>query len=65
METPDGWKFVCKLCGKDHEVPEQFAPYWDHGMFKTIFGEVEIPCAEAVGQAMPYTSTDFQAYRVA
>lgn len=28
METPDGWSFVCKLCGKEHEAPEQIAPYW-------------------------------------
>jgi hypothetical protein len=28
MEKPDGWSFVCKLCGKDHEVPEEILPYW-------------------------------------
>jgi hypothetical protein len=28
METPDGWSFVCKLCGKEHEVQEEIAPYW-------------------------------------
>ena len=66
METPDGWKFVCKICGKDHEVPEQFAPYWDHGALKRLIaGEVEVPCAEAVDQTRLYTFTDFTPYRVA
>jgi hypothetical protein len=22
IEYPDGWSFVCRLCGKKHEVPE-------------------------------------------
>ena len=65
MEKIDGWSFVCKLCGNDHEVPEEIAPYWkDAGTFKIPHGEITLGCSENPGTAQ-YSFTDFTAFRVA
>jgi hypothetical protein len=66
MEYPDGWSFVCKLCGKKHEVPEEIAPYWkDAGTLTRIpSGEVALGCSENPGTAQ-YSFSDFTAFKVA
>jgi hypothetical protein len=65
METPDGWSFVCKLCGKDHEVPEEIAPYWrDTQTLSGIpVGDVTLPCSEKPGTAQ-YSFSDFTPFRI-
>ena len=61
---PDGYLFVCKLCGKNHEVPEQYAPYWSGQTLHNIrTGDVELRCAEKPGTAQ-YSFTDFTPYRL-
>jgi hypothetical protein len=60
---PDGHLFVCKLCGHDHEVPEEKAPYWDGLTYHLLVGDIELGCAEKAGTAL-YTSADFKAYRL-
>ncbi len=66
MENPDGWMLACKLCGKNHEVPEGLAPYWtEGGAFKNVMpGEVKIGCPDNPEQTADYTFTDFVAYRL-
>ena len=67
MESPDGWKFTRRLCGKDHEVPEEVAPYWteEQGALKRVLaGEVALGCSENSGRTAQYTFTDFSPYRV-
>jgi hypothetical protein len=61
--NPDGHLFVCKLCGNDHEVPEEKAPYWNGQMYHLLVGDIELGCAEKPGTAL-YTSADFKAYRL-
>jgi hypothetical protein len=65
MECPDGWSFVCKRCGKKHEVPEEITPYWkDAGTLTRIpFGKVPLGCSEKPGTAQ-YTFSDFTSFRV-
>jgi len=65
MENPDGWSFICKLCDKKHEVPEEIAPYWkDAGTLTRIpAGEVTLGCSEKPGTAQ-YLFSDFTAFRV-
>jgi hypothetical protein len=65
MECPEGWSFVCKLCGKKHEVPEEIAPYWkDIGTLTQIpSGKVTLGCSENPGTAQ-YSFSDFTAYKV-
>jgi hypothetical protein len=66
MEYSDGWSFVCKLCGKKHEVPEEIAPYWkDAGTLTRVpSGEVALGCSENPGTAQ-YSFSDFTAFKVA
>ena len=66
MEYPDGWSFVCKLCGNKHEVPEEIAPYWkDAGTLTRVpSGEVALGCSENPGTAQ-YSFSDFTAFKVA
>lgn len=66
METTDGWKFVCKLCGEDHEVPEEIAPYRmeDGTLHRVLPGEVALGCPNSLDKIAQYTFTDFTAYRV-
>ena len=63
-EKADGYLFICKLCGQDHEVPEEYAPYWSGQMLhKILHGEVALGCAEKQGTAQ-YSFSDFKPYRV-
>jgi hypothetical protein len=62
--NPDGHLFVCKLCGNDHEVPEEKVPYWDGGTYHLLVGDIELGCAEKPGTAL-YSTSDFKPYRVA
>jgi hypothetical protein len=61
--NPDGHLFVCKLCGNEHVVPEEKAPYWNGRMYRFLVGDIELGCAEKPGTAL-YTSGDFRPYRV-
>ena len=68
METEasqaDGYLFICKLCGKDHEVPEEVAPYWQGNQLRNILlGEVALGCPDQTGTAQ-YSYGDFTAYKV-
>jgi len=65
MEQSDGWLFVCKLCGKDHEVPEPIAPYWSGQALAGIpIGDVTLGCSEKPGTAQ-YSVSDFKPYKIA
>ncbi|HEY1183284.1 MAG TPA: hypothetical protein VGE89_03800 [Bryobacteraceae bacterium] len=60
---PDGYLFVCKLCGNNHEVPEQLAPYWGgQTLHNILIGAVALGCAEKSG-TVEYSFPDFKAYR--
>lgn len=60
---PDGYFFVCRLCGTSHIVPEEKAPYrTDGGAYVFWPGDIELGCAEKPGTAL-YTSADFKPYR--
>jgi hypothetical protein len=62
--NPDGYLFVCKLCGKDHEVPEHLAPYWEgRTLHRILTRDVALGCAEKPGTAQ-YSFSDFKAYRL-
>lgn len=65
MEQPDGWSFVCKLCGKDHEVPEEMAPYWRDA--QTLAGiltqDVTLGCSECPGTAQ-YSFSEFRPFKI-
>lgn len=68
MENSDGWMLTCKLCGENHEVPEEHAPYWtaERGALKHIIvGDVFIGCPSHPGKTAQYAFTDFTEYRVA
>jgi hypothetical protein len=63
--SPDGYLLNCKMCGNDHEVPEEKAPYWDRQMLRNILvGYTELGCPEKPGTAR-YSFTDFKPYRLA
>jgi len=59
----DGYSFVCKLCGNDHEVPEEKVPYWSGGAYHLLVGQIELACAEKPGTAL-YSTSNFQPYRI-
>jgi hypothetical protein len=59
----DGHMFACKLCGNNHEVPEEKVPYWTGGTYHLVVGDIELGCAEKPGTAL-YTSGDFKPYRL-
>jgi hypothetical protein len=61
--VPDGHLFVCKLCGKDHEVPEEKVPYWDGRTYHLLVGGIELGWAEKPGTAL-YSASDLKAYRL-
>lgn len=64
-DNVDGWYFVCKICGKDHEVPEELAPYRkDSQTFSGIRQDMTLGCAEGAEQTSQYSSTDFKPFRV-
>jgi hypothetical protein len=64
MENADGYLFVCKLCGHDHEVPEEYAQYWSgQTLCRILPDDVALGCAEKPGTAQ-YTFSDFKAYRL-
>lgn len=65
MEQPDGWSFVCKLCGKEHEVPEEIAPYWkgDQTLVGIPVGDVALGCSEYLGTAQ-YSFSDFKHFKI-
>jgi hypothetical protein len=61
----DGWYFVCKICGKDHEVPEELAPYWkDSQTFSGIRQDVTLGCSESSEQTSQYSSAEFKPFRL-
>jgi hypothetical protein len=63
-QNADGHFFVCKLCGKRHEVPEQIAPHWNGQTLCNILpGEVALGCAEKPGTAQ-YSFLNFRAYQL-
>lgn len=63
-QRPDGWLFVCKLCGKEHEVPEAIAPYWNgHALARIPVGDMTLGCSEKP-QTAQYTFADFKPYKV-
>ena len=63
--SADGWMFICKLCGKSHEVPEQIAPYWkDAQTFAGIpVGDMTLGSSETSGMAQ-YSFSDFKSFRI-
>ena len=64
VSNADGYLFACKLCGKDHEVPEGIAPYWRGNQLCNILrGQVAIGCPEKPGEAQ-YEFSDFTAYKL-
>jgi hypothetical protein len=65
MEKPDGWSFICKLCGKEHEVPEQIASYWrnDQTLARIPIGDVTLGCSENPGTAQ-YSFSDFTPFKI-
>ena len=64
MEQPDGYLFVCRLCGDNHEVPKQYAPYWSARVLCNIrVGEIELGCAGKPGVAR-YSFANFKPYRM-
>jgi hypothetical protein len=64
MGLNDGYLFRCKLCGEDHEVPENVAPYRTatHMFFNVHIGAVELGCSTKPGIER-YSFTDFAPYR--
>jgi hypothetical protein len=66
IELNDGYLFRCKLCGEDHEVPENVPPYSTatHMFFNVHMGAVELGCSTKPG-AERYSLTDFAPYRIA
>lgn len=63
VTNQDGYLFVCKLCGNNHEVPEQLAPYRDgQTLHNILIGTVALGCAEKPG-TVEYSFSDFKAYR--
>jgi hypothetical protein len=63
MEKPDGWSFVCKLCGKDHEVPEEQAPYFTGTGLGGIRQDMRLGCSENPGTAQ-YSFSDFKPFKI-
>lgn len=65
MEKPDGWSFVCKLCGEEHEVPEEIAPHWrdDQTLAGIPIGDVTLGCSENLETAQ-YSFPDFKPFKV-
>ena len=63
MKNPDGWMLTCKLCGKNHEVPERLAPYCEGAVLKNVRDDkVKLGCPDNPDQTADYTFTDFVAY---
>jgi hypothetical protein len=60
MELSDGYRFRCKLCGEDHEVPENVPPYRTatHMFFNVHIGAVELGCSTKPG-TQRYSFADF------
>lgn len=64
LSHSDGYLFVCKLCGENHEVPERYAPFWNGlHLCNILVGDIELGCAEKPGTAR-YSLNDFKAYRL-
>jgi hypothetical protein len=61
-----GYLFRCKLCGEDHEVPENVPPYSTvtHMFFNVHIAAVELGCSTKPGTER-YSFTDFAPYRIA
>ena len=61
-----GYLFRCKLCGEDHEVPQNVPPYRTatHMFFNVHMGAVELGCSTKPG-TQRYSFTDFATYKVA
>jgi hypothetical protein len=66
MELNDGYLFHCKLCGEDHQVPENVPPYRTatHMLFNVHIGAVELGCSAKPGTER-YSFTDFAPYKIA
>lgn len=66
MENIDGYLFICKLCGKEHEVPEQIAPYWrgPQTLGNIPIGELTLGCAEKPEQTEQYAVSDLTPFKV-
>jgi hypothetical protein len=64
-EQVDGYLFVCKLCGKDHEVPEEIAPRWrDPQTFVAPIGDLSLGCPESLEKTALYLSSEFTPYKL-
>jgi hypothetical protein len=67
MESSDGFMFVCKLCGENHEVPEEIAPYWSNGrttLNRVWSEEMALGCPDYPDQTAQYSFTDLHEFRV-
>jgi hypothetical protein len=65
IQLNDGYLFRCRLCGEDHEVPENVAPYSTstHMFFNVHIGSIELGCSTKPGTER-YSFADFAPCKV-